>query len=246
MSMPQAEEVMPDPLEVCPANAKTWVLLEDFRYEEGKTSIVVPKGFETDFASIPRFLWQLLPQWGLYGWAALIHDYLYSAQHIPRWKADRILLRLMGISRVPHWQRYVIFGAVWFFGCWAWMSHRRGRRDKVHDIESTRNLESRDRSEHREAVRALRIKEQAKRSPLRMIGATIGYLLLLAMFFGGAILLYGAIRDWSLGVAYCLQIIGLGCIVATMVCFIVERRISNKLIGDRPTQGLKRTPDGAA
>jgi Protein of unknown function (DUF1353) len=91
MSIPEVEDVMPYPLSVCPANAKSWVLLEDFLYKDGDTSVTVPRGFETDFASIPRFLWQLLPQWGLYGWAAVVHDYLYSAQTMPRWRADRIL-----------------------------------------------------------------------------------------------------------------------------------------------------------
>ena len=40
---------------------KFWIVLEDMRYVIGSTQdqIIVPKGFVTDFASIPRELWSL-------------------------------------------------------------------------------------------------------------------------------------------------------------------------------------------
>ncbi len=38
--------------------------------------IDVPAGYRTDFASIPRFFWRILPPAGRYGKAAVIHDWL--------------------------------------------------------------------------------------------------------------------------------------------------------------------------
>src|SRR5262249_35732270 len=47
-------------------------------------SIMVPRGFVTDFASVPRLFWSLLPPIGRYGYAALFHDYVYWQQTISR------------------------------------------------------------------------------------------------------------------------------------------------------------------
>jgi hypothetical protein len=45
----------------------------------GKDKIIVPKGFKTDLASIPRILWNIYPpQLSNYVMPAIVHDYLYS------------------------------------------------------------------------------------------------------------------------------------------------------------------------
>jgi len=51
----------------------------------------VPSGFVTDFASIPRAFWSALRPDGDYAYAAIIHDYLYWTQPVPRATADDIL-----------------------------------------------------------------------------------------------------------------------------------------------------------
>lgn len=62
------------------ANWKLWRLERDFTYEVGDKGsgrkIVVPRGFMVDGASVPQFLWNILPAWGQYSRAAVIHDYL--------------------------------------------------------------------------------------------------------------------------------------------------------------------------
>ena len=40
--------------------------------------IVVPNGFKTDLASIPRVFWALFPPFGKYIRASIVHDYLIS------------------------------------------------------------------------------------------------------------------------------------------------------------------------
>jgi uncharacterized protein DUF1353 len=117
------------PLIVCPATEDNWVLTEDWPFEghpNGRTvCFAVPEGFVTDFASIPRLLWPLLPKWGDYGWAAVLHDYLYWEQSLCREDSDAILLEAMMRSSVPPWRRQLIYRAVRLFGCWAWNSNRR-------------------------------------------------------------------------------------------------------------------------
>ena len=48
-------------------NGRSWVLRQPFGYDVGHKdsgeTIEVPAGFTTDFASIPRFLWGILPCW---------------------------------------------------------------------------------------------------------------------------------------------------------------------------------------
>lgn len=40
--------------------------------------LTLPKGMETDLSSVPRFLWGVLPPFGDFLIATLVHDYLYK------------------------------------------------------------------------------------------------------------------------------------------------------------------------
>ena len=65
---------------------KMKVLIDDKKY-------VVPKGFETDLASIPRLLWPIFaPQYSGFVAPAILHDYLYRCNNnITRVYADEVL-----------------------------------------------------------------------------------------------------------------------------------------------------------
>jgi hypothetical protein len=115
-----------DALVVTPlADGNTWVLLRPFGYDigsKGSDKVVdVETGFMTDFASIPRPFWAILPKWGKYSNAAVIHDWLYWSQELPRSVADAVMLEAMGVLRVPWYQKYPIYGAVRAFGRIAWL-----------------------------------------------------------------------------------------------------------------------------
>jgi len=66
----------------------------------------------------------VLPKWGKYGNAAVIHDWIYSNQECNREKADKILLEAMGVLSVPKWQRVSIYHAVRYFGWFAWIRNQ--------------------------------------------------------------------------------------------------------------------------
>lgn len=106
-------------------------LLQPFRVrlrELGERVIEVPRGFETDFASVPRFFWRVVPPWGRYSPAAVVHDYLYSTGKVSREDADRAFLTLMQRLGVPAWKRSIMYWAVRWFGGLAWEGCRKWKR----------------------------------------------------------------------------------------------------------------------
>ncbi len=92
--------------------------------------IDVPRGFETDFASVPRFFWRIVPPWGRYSPAAVVHDYLYFTGKVTRAEADRVFLGHMERLGVPLWKRTVMYRALRFFGGSAWDECRRNEKVK--------------------------------------------------------------------------------------------------------------------
>lgn len=98
-------------------------LLQPFRVrlpELGHKIISVPHGFVTDFASVPRFFWRIVPPWGRYSPAAVVHDYLYASGRVSRAEADLAFLGLMKRLGVPLWKRWTMYRAVRLFGKQAW------------------------------------------------------------------------------------------------------------------------------
>lgn len=102
----------------------TWRVVRGFVFvTRTGWKIEVPEGFVTDFASIPRFFWRILPPWDTYGPAALVHDFLYALQPCDRRTADQILNEAMKALAVPMWKRTVIYQAVRWCGGFAWRGH---------------------------------------------------------------------------------------------------------------------------
>lgn len=87
--------------------------------------IVVPVNFETDFASVPRIFWTIVPPWGKYSPAAVVHDYLYIKQHTTRLYADSVFKELMKALGVSWWKRNLMYSAVRAGGWFVWNSRSR-------------------------------------------------------------------------------------------------------------------------
>jgi hypothetical protein len=86
------------------------------------TVIRVPAGFQTDLASIPWFAQPLVGfmRVGRFDRAAVIHDWLYATQWLPRGLCDRILRKAMEADRVSWLVRWQIWAGVRVGGWWAW------------------------------------------------------------------------------------------------------------------------------
>ncbi len=52
----------------------------EYKLSNGEV-IVVPRGFETDLSSVPRFLWSFSPPYGDFLLAAILHDWMYASDY---------------------------------------------------------------------------------------------------------------------------------------------------------------------
>ncbi len=103
------------PLQLEYLDGRSWRLLSGFTFGSVvlERSIQLPVGFQTDFASIPKLLWNILPPTGPYGKAAVIHDYLYrTAFYATRAQADAVLMEAMIDLGVNWFIRQVIYRGV--------------------------------------------------------------------------------------------------------------------------------------
>lgn len=105
-----------------------WVLHEQLRYLSTKTRglIVVPAGFETDGASVPRVFWNVLPPLeGDYAAAAVLHDYLYREPgNLSRADSDAVFREAMGVLGVGWLTRWTMWSAVRAGGWKPWNAYR--------------------------------------------------------------------------------------------------------------------------
>lgn len=122
------------PLTISYIDGSNWRLAAPFAFHRPELTITipavevaVPAGFETDFASVPRFFWRLFPPAGsgvgaAYGRAAVIHDYLYRTPGacVSRRAADRIFREAMEAEGVAGWRRWTLWLAVRVFGGRSW------------------------------------------------------------------------------------------------------------------------------
>ena len=92
-----------------------WELVEPLTYDGKHERFVVPARFVTDFASVPRALTWLVPRYGRYTKAAILHDHLWrlcAAGDFSWVDADGIFRRVMRELGVPFLRRWLMWGAV--------------------------------------------------------------------------------------------------------------------------------------
>jgi hypothetical protein len=120
-------------------DGKTWYLNRQLVYQHWPTTIIVPRGFECDFASVPTAFQNVLPRWDTYGLASVVHDWLYWNQQTTRREADDIFLDAMTESDVPLWKRQTIYYAVRTFGQFAWDDNIRIGKEGYSRIRTARS-----------------------------------------------------------------------------------------------------------
>ncbi len=101
-------------------------LLESLVYEtETGELIIVPAGAESDGCSTPQTIWNLLPPFGTYWLAAVLHDYLYRQTARPKPECDLLFLEAMASLGVDLLTRETIYEGVRLGGAWAFDDDRR-------------------------------------------------------------------------------------------------------------------------
>ena len=102
-----------------------WIVQEPLIWEDEKYEIRVLKGFDFDFASIPKFLHSLLPKDGQeYDRAASLHDALYASNWLPKDECDRLFYEAMLLDGVPKYRAKSMYLAVKWFGGSAYEANR--------------------------------------------------------------------------------------------------------------------------
>jgi len=92
-------------------------LTRDFLYVAGDETVIrVPKGYRSDFASIPRFFWRIFPPMGRYTYAAIVHDWLVDQKTFSHKYAASVFLECMEVLKVPKIRRLAMYRAVLWFG----------------------------------------------------------------------------------------------------------------------------------
>ena len=108
-----------------------WQLIEDVHITVDlagrKISYFVPKGFITDFASIPRpFWWLVSPTDYSVLRASLLHDYLYRTGHrIGRKYADWLFYKKLIEDGTPKFKAKLMYWAVRLFAKKVWERYRK-------------------------------------------------------------------------------------------------------------------------
>jgi hypothetical protein len=119
----------PGSLTVRRVDADTWALVDPLAYQGNWERFVVPAGFRTDFATVPRPVVWLVPRFGSYTLAAILHDWLCTegirSGAVTSREADGLFRRVMRESGVPVLRRWLMWcGVRW--GALATEQRRRG------------------------------------------------------------------------------------------------------------------------
>lgn len=103
-------------VDVKQVNDREWELHEPLVYHTATATLAAEPPMRTDFASVPRALVWLVPRYGRYTKAAIIHDYVWNdlvpENQMSRRDADRIFREAMTELDVAFLRRWIMWAAV--------------------------------------------------------------------------------------------------------------------------------------
>lgn len=116
----------------CLDDGRRYRLVEEFDFASDVLERIVrcPVGTVTDFASVPRLLWAILPPTGRWSKASVVHDVLYQypgclTPAVTRIQADRTLREGMAVLGTGWLAGWAIYAGVRLGGWVAWAAYRR-------------------------------------------------------------------------------------------------------------------------
>jgi hypothetical protein len=108
----------------------TWYLHEPLVFRSktllpGKT-FIMPAGFYTDFASVPKIFRNIISKYGRHAKSAVLHDYLYYCGFLGcRSLCDDLFNEAMIHEEERGWMRIIVYWMVKMFSGFAWNGHRK-------------------------------------------------------------------------------------------------------------------------
>lgn len=103
-------------------DSSVWELLSDFHYTREdpfnpnrEYHVMVPKGFQTDFASVPRVGWIYAFAGNTAHKASLVHDYLRRETDVSPNFAHQVFLDIMEDTQTGKFRRKAMYWAVRLF-----------------------------------------------------------------------------------------------------------------------------------
>ena len=121
-------------------STRNWELLEDCKYNIDGKEYIIPKGFQFDGASIPKFLRTFFSPVGVLLIGGLVHDYMYKYTHckpvsakgallvVDQKRADQIFRDINIEVNGFYTMNYLAYWSLRIGGFVAWNGHR--KRDK--------------------------------------------------------------------------------------------------------------------
>jgi hypothetical protein len=126
-----------------PGHTRRFVLESSFIYQDPQKNwiVTVPAGFETDFNSSPRGMWNLFAPWD-YPEAGLVHDWLYqhpdrlermgsSLYRLGRRECDDIHRRILDILGCSWWKRQGAYTLIRLGGWVPWNKYRQKEQNSL-------------------------------------------------------------------------------------------------------------------
>lgn len=99
-----------------------WIVAAPLIYQSdlARQTFIVPCGFQTDMASVPRLPLVFLLVGDSSRAASVVHDFLYSSHAVSRQVADGVLREASAVTQVPRWRRWIMWVGVRLFGASHW------------------------------------------------------------------------------------------------------------------------------
>ena len=109
-----------------------WILRDSLQVVLGETPLIIPAGFKTDLASVPSILhWFQTPYGREMNKPSVLHDFLYSAELLPRGKMDDIFGDALKACGMPDWKANICWSAVRACGGFTYGEHTPERIAKI-------------------------------------------------------------------------------------------------------------------
>lgn len=128
------ESQYPDTIQL---DAKNWKVQQAFVYiynEDGVyREILIPKGFVTDYGSIPQIFQNIIPKNDAMSGAYVVHDLVYASEMFSRKLCDDILLMAFQELGASWLKRNTVYSAVRTCGWNVWRNHN---RVKVRELQN--------------------------------------------------------------------------------------------------------------